>query len=503
MATLTTLNAASPLDASDNTYLTFTQDVTETLNRAVDNTDADFGTMDTLTYNVEYSVTTTPTDDTYQLEVRIVSGATILAAADAGGTPEVVASNITSTTDANSGAVGFTYVNTAADKTTWDAATVELTQTYAKTKGADTSSIRVDHVIFDGTYTAGVTTNTINTSLDGVLQKELTISSSLDSALQKGFTVSSSLDGVLQKEFTVSTVLDGVLQKELTISSSLDSALQKELTISTSLDASLALPSSSITISTSIDGSLQKEFTVSSSLDGVLQKEFTAPSSLDGVLQKEFTASSSLDGVLQKEFTLSSSLDAHLIILSSNLVSTSLDSALQKEFTALVGLDAELIIPINDVSTSLDAVISRVPQYVRLYQSFVKISDTVSTSLDSTLQKEFTVSTSLDAVLLKAIETSLDSALKKRFTTSTGIDAVILRVPQYVRLYQTDVSYFPAGLRPAEPNYAKNKISVLGGLNNIEIANAFNDPDVSNSLNDIEVTNTLNKIDITVTPNKV
>ena len=87
MAVLTTLNAASPLNASDNTYLTFTADLTETLNRALDNVDADFASMDSLTYNVEYSVTAVPADDTYQLSIRIVDGATILAAADAGGQP--------------------------------------------------------------------------------------------------------------------------------------------------------------------------------------------------------------------------------------------------------------------------------------------------------------------------------------------------------------------------------------------------------------------------------
>ena len=79
MATLTTLNAASPLNASDDSYLSFTADLTESLTSALDNVDTDFGNMDTLTWDVEYSITGTPTDDTYDLSIRIINGATILA----------------------------------------------------------------------------------------------------------------------------------------------------------------------------------------------------------------------------------------------------------------------------------------------------------------------------------------------------------------------------------------------------------------------------------------
>ena len=157
MATLTTLNAASPLNASDNVYLSFTADVgPESLTRALDNTNADFGTMDTLTWAVEYSVTVVPGDDVYGLSIRIINGATILAAADVGGTAQVVSSNVTSTTDTTSAATAFAYINTGASKATWDGASVELTQNYTKTKGGDGSNIRVDQVTFNGTYTIGI-----------------------------------------------------------------------------------------------------------------------------------------------------------------------------------------------------------------------------------------------------------------------------------------------------------------------------------------------------------
>jgi len=154
MATLTTLNAASPLDASDNTYLTFTTDTdAETLSRALDNVDADFLSMDTLTHSVEYSLTGANDDDVYDLSIRIVNGATILAAADSGGTFATVATGITTTTDTTSTATSFAYVNTTASRADWDGASVELQQGHTKNKGGDNVAIQVDLVTIDGTYT--------------------------------------------------------------------------------------------------------------------------------------------------------------------------------------------------------------------------------------------------------------------------------------------------------------------------------------------------------------
>lgn len=154
MATLTTLNAASPLDASDNTYLTFTANATEILTRAMDTiADGDFVTMDSLSIDVEYSLTAAGDDDIQQLLVRIMNGTTVLAAADSGGTFMEIDANVTNTTDTNSGAISFPYVNTTANKTTWDGASVEIEQIYTKNKGNDGVAIQVDHVIIDGTYT--------------------------------------------------------------------------------------------------------------------------------------------------------------------------------------------------------------------------------------------------------------------------------------------------------------------------------------------------------------
>ena len=152
MTALGTLVPASPLDASDDSRLLFTDDTDETLTRALGDTPVDFGNMDTSSWLVEYRQQGY-VNDTLDLDIRIMNGATVLAAADSGGTFESVATGITSTTDVTSSATGFAYENTAASKTTWDGASVELRQTHAASKGSDGCHIEVDYVAITGTYT--------------------------------------------------------------------------------------------------------------------------------------------------------------------------------------------------------------------------------------------------------------------------------------------------------------------------------------------------------------
>jgi hypothetical protein len=156
MAILPTITGSAPLNVSDNVYTTFTIDIAETLTNILNDTPADFASMDNLTFTVEYSLTTPRTDDVYSFLIRIVNGATILAAADAGGTFTTVSASVTSTIDTTTGPTAWGYVNTLASKATWDGATIELQQGYAKTKGGDGTSIRVDTFSINGNYTAGV-----------------------------------------------------------------------------------------------------------------------------------------------------------------------------------------------------------------------------------------------------------------------------------------------------------------------------------------------------------
>ncbi len=159
MVALPTLNGASPLNASDDSRLLFTADASpETLSRALDDTPTDFGNMDTLSWQVEYRQQGRG-DDTLLLGIRIVNGATILAAADSGGTFQSVSADIQNTADTTSAVTAFSYVNTTADKTAWDGASIELEQSITKTKGADGCNVEVDYVAVTGTYTAGAVTH--------------------------------------------------------------------------------------------------------------------------------------------------------------------------------------------------------------------------------------------------------------------------------------------------------------------------------------------------------
>lgn len=160
MATLTTLHAASPLDADDGTRLQFTVDLAaEVLSRALDNVDTDFGTMDSgLTFAGQVRLVGTLGDDTIDLNIRILDsgGTTVLAGATSTVATafQAAATNVTSATDVSFGPTAFTYVNTSANKSTWDSAVVDLQQIINKTKSPDGINLEVDIVTFDGTYTA-------------------------------------------------------------------------------------------------------------------------------------------------------------------------------------------------------------------------------------------------------------------------------------------------------------------------------------------------------------
>ena len=161
MASLTPLQGALPLDLSDDARLAFTPNTNlEVLTRLLDNMDADFGNMDTLSWKVEY-LQVGRDDDTVGLDVRIMNGATVLAAADAGGTWVVVDADVTNTTDVTAGPTAFVYVNTAASKTEWDGASVELRQNWSKSKGGDGVHIEVDFAEFTGTYTVVAASQTV------------------------------------------------------------------------------------------------------------------------------------------------------------------------------------------------------------------------------------------------------------------------------------------------------------------------------------------------------
>jgi len=118
------------------------------------NTPADTSNVDTLFYNIRWRTNSTRSDDLNELSLRIVNGATVLAATDGAGNFQVAVTNGSSTSFANTGAVEFSYVNTGASKSTWDGAEVEIRADYTKTSGWDDAEFWVDTLEFTGTYTA-------------------------------------------------------------------------------------------------------------------------------------------------------------------------------------------------------------------------------------------------------------------------------------------------------------------------------------------------------------
>lgn len=121
-------------------------------------TPSDFGTMADLSWQVRYRADNATGDDTLTLAIRIVNGATILAAANSGGTFQTVRTGQNSTwptTQTNSPVTAFSYVNTTADKATWDGAEVEIRSTHSANMSPDDNTCIVDTLQFTGNYVLG------------------------------------------------------------------------------------------------------------------------------------------------------------------------------------------------------------------------------------------------------------------------------------------------------------------------------------------------------------
>jgi len=139
---------------------------------ALTDTPASFNSIKSLSWQVRFALSGTPpasNKDTYGLSIRIVNGATILAAADSSGTFQVIVSTTTmSTSFSNSAVTAFTYVNTSASKATWDGAIVELRQTYTQTASKDAHAVEVSAIEFTGTYNAILTASAASFTETGI-----------------------------------------------------------------------------------------------------------------------------------------------------------------------------------------------------------------------------------------------------------------------------------------------------------------------------------------------
>lgn len=135
----------------------FTAGATSVVSVALSNTPVDFATMNTLAMQAGVAWASSNVDDQMSLNIRIVNGATILAAADAGGTFQALEPIWTNTTSGTTNVVSFTYVNLTADQATWDGASVEVEQVYAAIMKADGGVVSsVGAMTFDIDYDVAV-----------------------------------------------------------------------------------------------------------------------------------------------------------------------------------------------------------------------------------------------------------------------------------------------------------------------------------------------------------
>lgn len=119
--------------------------------------ETDIDNVDALSYDVRYRADNSVGDDTVTFGIRVMSGATVLAAADSGGTFQVVLSAANSawhTTLQNKGVTAFTFVSPTAAQADWDAAEIEFRSTHAAVMSPDDNWVIVDTVELTGTYTA-------------------------------------------------------------------------------------------------------------------------------------------------------------------------------------------------------------------------------------------------------------------------------------------------------------------------------------------------------------
>ena len=157
MAVTTLTPSTADLQTNNAQYVQFAADTNGALiTSTVLSTPSDFGTAQTNSnFSVEANLVNPPNNDTYTLRCRIVNGATILAANDAGGTFQTVA-DITSTTPTTFSNVAWNYVNTTADKATWDGASIELEQGWVKSQAGDGTAIQVDYFLSNISYAANI-----------------------------------------------------------------------------------------------------------------------------------------------------------------------------------------------------------------------------------------------------------------------------------------------------------------------------------------------------------
>lgn len=145
-------------DNSDSTFGFVSTNSTNAYDQSwdLDDMPGDFASMVDLSVVLRYCWSATPTNTTWdslQCRVLVPSGP-ILAAADATGSMETVASSITDTSPVNSSSIPFTYVNTSATKADWNSGLVDIRINRTRSKSGGSEEQRVFEADLSGNYTA-------------------------------------------------------------------------------------------------------------------------------------------------------------------------------------------------------------------------------------------------------------------------------------------------------------------------------------------------------------
>ena len=248
------------------------------------------------------------------------------------------------------------------------------------------------------------------------------------------------LDALLQKTISTSTSMDALLSKyDVLRTTALDALLAEIKTVSTELDAILVLPSPSV--ETQLDALLKAlDLTETTSLDALLNKiGQTISTDLDAELFKQQVISTVMDAILQQvnierttqlDAIIASTVNAVSIYIGANQESVALDALLQKLFTSTTELDALLTKADQTETMDLDAYLQElgIEKTTEIDALLQELNVETSLQFDALLTKGAIVSVTLDALIQKiGIEktTELDALLLSPIQISTNIDALL------------------------------------------------------------------------------
>jgi hypothetical protein len=193
--------------------------------------------------------------------------------------------------------------------------------------------------------------NTVTTTLDAAIQRQITVATSLNAAIQTSNTVSTEVSAAIQEARTVASTLDATVQQTRTALVTLDAALLQARTALVTMDAAVQ---ASLTASTTLDAFIQAGFQVQAFVDAAIQQNRTAITSLDAGIQTTRTVTTAIDAAILASLAVTATIDA--VIRFTGTATTTIDAAIQQARTATATIDAVVALALN-VTTSLDAAI--------------------------------------------------------------------------------------------------------------------------------------------------